>query len=149
MYSKISIPLIFKLKNFYLTPSLLISRDVKLVAAVNLIKKVILWPKNRTAIVPVNKLYKIDDHGLHNADSWQLLSEAWNSNQSEYLKGASENRRNVKRDFSIVRIGQFQPFWRVRTQKTCGISWVIIKKLWNENSVCQLTQISNLVWNFC
>ena len=63
-------PLIFKLKNFYLTPSLLISRDVKLVAAVNLIKKkVILWPKNRTAIVPVNKLYKIDDHGLHNADS--------------------------------------------------------------------------------
>ena len=39
LYSKIGMPLIFKLKNFYLTPSLLISRDVKLVAAVNLIKK--------------------------------------------------------------------------------------------------------------
>ena len=42
------------------------------------------------------------------------------------IKGASENRRNVKRNFSIVRIGRFLPFWHVRTQKICGISWVII-----------------------
>ena len=54
-----------------------------------------------------------------------------------------------KRNFSIVRIGRFYSLWRVRTQKICGILWVIIKKLWNKYSVCQLIQNSNSVWNFC
>ena len=69
--------------------------------------------------------------------------------QTSELKGVSENRRNVKRKFSIVRIGRFCRFQRYQTGKICEISWVIIKNLWNEYSGCQLSQNSNAEWNFC
>ena len=55
------------------------------------------------------------------------------------VKPCSEKRRQVKRNFSRVRIGRFCRFYRESTQKWCEISWVIIKSLWNENSACLLT----------
>ena len=46
-----------------------------------------------------------------------------------YIKGGSEKRRQVKRNFSRVRIGLFCRFQCLWTQKICEILWVIIKKL--------------------
>ena len=56
-----------------------------------------------------------------------------------YVKGCSENRRLVNCDFGIVRIGRFVQIQRFWMRKICGISWVIIKNLWNENLACHIT----------
>ena len=59
------------------------------------------------------------------------------------LKGASQKRRQVKRKFSMVKIGRFCRFQRVL--KICGISRVMIKNLQNENSASGLTPNSNFI----
>ena len=73
-------------------------------------------------------------------------------NSTRYLwsivKGWAQNRGLFDRKFKIVRIGRF---WRLLchwTRKICGISWVIIKNSRHKNSAYQLTQNSNVDWNF-
>ncbi len=55
------------------------------------------------------------------------------------LKPGSQNPGNVDGKFKTLRIGWFLRIQRFWTWKICGIFWVILENLWNQNSVCHLT----------
>ena len=64
------------------------------------------------------------------------------------VKGWAQNRGLFDRKFKIVRIGRFWRFLCHWTRKICAISWVFIKNSRHKNSAYQLTQNSNVDWNF-
>ena len=98
--------------------------------SINIKKQRLLPYKQDKSIVRTTRLLKFSDHNFK-------------------LKPCSQNPGNVDGKFKTLRIDRFCRFQRYQTRKRCGISWVIIKKLWNENSARLLTQNSNSVWNFC